>query len=672
MGNASIFAGSDVKILKDNLNFNGKSKIISVNGNPSSGSGVAATAGTIGIDYTTGKIYRKISSLGDWAWSEIGGTNTSINYYANPDTGPIGWTSYNDGAAAPVDGSGGSSTGITFNRSTDGLLRGTSEILLDKNTLNNSLGSGRAYDFTIDKADVGKTLEISFDFSTSFGYADGNLTVWIIQDPTGTPVVIQPTTYKIPKIATDTASRFVGTFQTQGGVSAIRNYRLCLHVSTSSIALWDATIDNIRIGPQTFVYGAPITDWQAYTPTVTGITIGNGTLLGLWRRVGDSIEVKNHFTAGTTSASTGQWSFSLPSGLSFAGPIDSISDVCAGTATWLDSGVARFLGGVRPGGTNTVSIASLQGGATKYDDAGSGGPAFTNGDTLSFIYTARITGWSSSVQMSNDTDTRVVAARYAASGSRTPTSVKAVNYDTKTLDTHSAVTTVSGDVAGWRFTAPIPGIYKVAAISYQAVAAAASVVLYKNGSFYCYLQTVNNATINSASTIIELVAGDYIDVRSDGTPTLTFLNQANTISIERLSGPSVIAASETVAASYWLPANQSSGTTTPINFSSRQFDSHGAVTTGAAWKFTAPIAGTYNVSIFAYVPGNNVNYSLYKNGSIYTEVAEHVVGQTAHGSLIVQLIAGDYLDLRTGATQTVFGSTFNTYSAKFHIHRIGN
>ena len=105
MGNASIFAGSDVKILKDNLNFNGKSKIISVNGNPSSGSGVAATAGTIGIDYTTGKIYRKISSLGDWAWSEIGGTNTSINYYANPDTGPIGWTSYNDGAAAPVDGS---------------------------------------------------------------------------------------------------------------------------------------------------------------------------------------------------------------------------------------------------------------------------------------------------------------------------------------------------------------------------------------------------------------------------------------------------------------------------------------------------------------------------------------------------------------------------------------
>lgn len=64
---------------------------------------------------------------------------------------------------------------------------------------------------------------------------------------------------------------------------------------------------------------AVITDWVSYSPTFTaaagGATVGNGTLEGWWRRIGDSMEVMVALTWGsTTSAGSGESRFSIPSG----------------------------------------------------------------------------------------------------------------------------------------------------------------------------------------------------------------------------------------------------------------------------------------------------------------------------------------------------------------------
>lgn len=52
--------------------------------------------------------------------------------------------------------------------------------------------------------------------------------------------------------------------------------------------------------------------WVAYVPTTTNLTIGNGTLFARYKQIGKTVHVKIRFTLGTTSAVTGNPTFSLP------------------------------------------------------------------------------------------------------------------------------------------------------------------------------------------------------------------------------------------------------------------------------------------------------------------------------------------------------------------------
>lgn len=60
-------------------------------------------------------------------------------------------------------------------------------------------------------------------------------------------------------------------------------------------------------------------DWVSYTPNWTANTtnpvLGNGSISGKWRRVGDSIEISIGIQSGsTTTFGSGAWRFSYPSG----------------------------------------------------------------------------------------------------------------------------------------------------------------------------------------------------------------------------------------------------------------------------------------------------------------------------------------------------------------------
>ncbi|NYI05258.1 hypothetical protein [Allostreptomyces psammosilenae] len=57
--------------------------------------------------------------------------------------------------------------------------------------------------------------------------------------------------------------------------------------------------------------------WQSYTPTWTAATtapvLGNGSLVGRYTRIGDTVHVQVQLTVGTTTqVGTGAWQFSLP------------------------------------------------------------------------------------------------------------------------------------------------------------------------------------------------------------------------------------------------------------------------------------------------------------------------------------------------------------------------
>lgn len=134
------------------------------------------------------------------------------------------------------------------------------------------------------------------------------------------------------------------------------------------------------------------------------------------------------------------------------------------------------------------------------------------------------------------TDNIICVAKYSASGTRTPTTSKAVNYDTLISDTHTSVTTASGDASGWKFTAQRPGRYLVVVHFFVSVGSASSTnYVYINGVQNSAMgSSVTSGTVASASTVSSLAVGDFIDIRTDATPTFGSAASLNQISILRV------------------------------------------------------------------------------------------------------------------------------------------
>jgi len=114
---------------------------------------------------------------------------------------------------------------------------------------------------------------------------------------------------------------------------------------------------------------------------------------------------------------------------------------------------------------------------------------------------------------------------------------------------------------------------------------------------------------NGSALITNLKAGDYIEMYnySGTSATITTGTGNSYYTLERISGPAQIAASETVAARYKLGVgnNVSNNTVTFIDFETKDFDTHGFVsgtgsgnvtTTNTGWKGIVPIAGKYTIN----------------------------------------------------------------------------
>jgi hypothetical protein len=118
-----------------------------------------------------------------------------------------------------------------------------------------------------------------------------------------------------------------------------------------------------------------------------------------------------------------------------------------------------------------------------------------------------------------------------------------------------------------------------------------------------------------------------------------------------------------------------------LDYEDKDFASHGNVTTGAAWKFTAEQSGTYRVSaaigvsMTSWTIGEIAILSIYKGGVQYSilQAVEAFVTTTAatldnySGSDLVHLNAGEYIDIRfyqnTGASPTISANPVYNYIA---------
>lgn len=616
-----------------------------------------------------------------------GGTGGVTNYASTFET--VAWAVYNDSAAAPVDGTGGSAT-VTMASTTTNPLRGGTAMLFTK-PASNVQGQGASFDFTIDRADKGNMVSVSFDYEPASAYTDDSLAVYIYDVTNAT--IIQPTPYLV-KQSLNFPGRFVCVFQANYNSTS---YRLILHIPGTSTTGWTMTIDNLVVGPQRTVYGVPATEWVSYTPTATNLGAGSGTFQAKWRRVGDSAEVLIYFIKdGTPGSGAGFVYFSCPPGLALDLNKHLTTNSLVGIANIYSIDVASQLATAavefRATDTTRVAITNLGGG----DDYT--GADFRAGSSAMLRFTYPVSGWGAGVAMSDQADTRVVAARYQINSTPTITNTASIiDFPTKVHDTHGAVTTG----ASWKFTAPVAGFYRVNAslltASYAHVLDNAGTImsLYKNGVEYARLDlkvgdgTATYAEAVSGATILQMVAGDYIDIRVSRGSALSNYTLQNVplecyIDIDRLSGPAVVMANETIAARYSTTAGQtiSSGGTT-INYDTKEFDTHGAVATGASWKFTAPAAGIYRVSVMGRTASQTVavgstqlSVMLRKNGSDYAFIdnvissVNSAVPVPFRGSALVQLNAGDYIDVQANPGVASVALSTNAMLNHINVERI--
>lgn len=128
---------------------------------------------------------------------------------------------------------------------------------------------------------------------------------------------------------------------------------------------------SVNYTPKTFTAGSPLLAtemntevrdfssgvqgaWTAWTPTLTGFTVGNGSLVARYIRYGKTVSFRFDFTAGSTSTFTSTFVMSLPVE---PHPDYNLED-CLGSATMMDASVGT--------GTRTAGVLACGGGATMF------------------------------------------------------------------------------------------------------------------------------------------------------------------------------------------------------------------------------------------------------------------------------------------------------------------
>jgi hypothetical protein len=632
----------------------------------------------------------------------LGSGGTGVNFIVGGDAegvNPFVITKNTAASARPDAGFVSGGTALTATITSTSPLNGAKSFLLTK-PASNAQGNQAYIPFAVSLEYRAKAVTITLPYIVNTGTfvagtrtTDSDAIIYIYDVTNG--VFIEPSNIKFLSNSATISSSVQATFQTSATGAS---YRLLVHVATTSALAWELKVDDIVVGPANYQYGTPVTDRAIYSP-VYGSGLGTVTNSGVYySKIGDCALVMGTFTAGTTTGLLG--SIGMP------GTIDSSK---MGSGTKVVGRWERSNGGnpsVKSGPlmwTSGTNLVSIQG-----DDKTTPADPFNSNGVNGFIGTGDlvtvsiesipIQGWSSSVQTSDQTDTRVVVAKYSTAAGQTiatnntPTTI---NFGTQVFDSHGAVTTG----ASWRYTCVVPGYYRISTSikvtnipQYKVL----NLALYKNANLDSVFRDdistypAPDRFVSSGSTIVELKTGDsfYISAaQSDTSPiTLSTFAAENTIAIERISGPSAIAANENINARYTTSAGQviPNATDTLINFSTIDFDSHGLVTTGA-WKFTAGISGTYSVSSLVTTAYNTTSAAtailklmVWKNGTVYADLDRTVYALTgdaenaASGSTLLRLNAGDYIQIyvfqNIGVSATLNGAAVSNHVS---IARIG-
>lgn len=524
-----------------------------VSGTSGSTTGNAATATALAAnpsDCSASQFANTIAANGNLSCAQVtysdlggtapaGGTNDAREYVTNGkfETDVTGWTTYDDAAAAPVDGTGGTVT-TTFLRTTTAgeVIRETGSAELQKDAANRQ-GEGVCVAFTMDRNEAAsmKPAPISFEYQTTTNYASGDVLMHAIDVTAGTVQALQTvqSTTAGTVLASSTPTRWNGVIYP---TTTNTSYKLCWHIATTNASAWDMHIDSVHVGNQNVVPGAIVTEWVSYTPTGTWST--NTTYTGKWRRIGDTMEVmiKVALAGAPTSANL---RVNLPSGFT----IDTAKQIgITGSSTLLgmgmaiDASTANYLIAVNYYDTGAVAIRKDDGDGTTDTDVTQAAPfAFGNTDSVEFWFKVPISNWAPSAALST-TETTFSTAKFTVlkTADQTISSTSATKI---TWNTAASKDTVGGwDSSNNRYSIKKTGRYRITASSTLGNASSETyyIRVYVNGSSVRPGLATGTNPYLSVTTELDLVYGDYVEIFAQSTAdsSYDFQGTASTSSVQ--------------------------------------------------------------------------------------------------------------------------------------------
>ena len=197
---------------------------------------------------------------------------------------------------------------------------------------------------------------------------------------------------------------------------------------------------------------------------------------------------------------------------------------------------------------------------------------------------------------------------------------------TPNTDTH-------GGVSGNAYIIPISGLYSITASnSFTASATGKREVRLQvstnGGGSWSDFAIQDQPGSSAAQTSLALTrirqfnAADQVRVvlnQTSGASLSTVSDGSqNFLSIQRISGPSQIAASESVNARYYSSSTSITGSAGTITYSTKDYDSHNAYSSGT---YTIPVSGKYEICASLQIAGtfalnNSAEIRIFKNGTI--------------------------------------------------------
>jgi hypothetical protein len=547
-----------------------------------------------------GKIYRYDGS----GSKEIGSSQGGINYITNPDfeSNDAGWVEYldNTSSAVPVDGVGAGAT-ITFNRSVSSPLRGTASGLLVK-PASNERGEGVSYDFTIDSADQAKVLEVSFDYTVTANYVDGDIRVYVYDITNATVIELS----QRDLLANSGQATYRGFFQ---AASNSTSYRLIYHIATTSALAYDLKIDNVKVGPAQAIEGGNVSVTSLYRSAAqTGVNPNNSHVkINL-----DNIVIN---TAGGADIANNQ--FVAPeSGYYFAQ-----GNVAILATNVLNNQYISFIfinnGAAAIRGQSVVPQASQT-----FTSLVSGTLYLNKGDTLDLrIYGAgnnsvnTLIATGPSTLERNFLNVTKIASDQASAGSSvvafraflSSAANHTVNGSYQKVPINSVEFDTSGawDISTTRWNCPESGYYNMLGqVTFSSVTAGKeiiSAIRVNNAAVAVGNIFATGATtfvVSTASCIKFLNKGDYVELfayQNDSTSEAYATGAPSTsFSISKLSSPAIIPPTEFVGCRYFTDAGQAVTDATTIIFEDREYDSHNAYDT-LTGNYIIPVSGYYQI-----------------------------------------------------------------------------